>query len=118
MAICFLENPQSQTGASKFNLSTVYLYFQYCNLKCRHCWINPPYSDEVSVKKDEIPLGSRILAVADAFDAMNSERAYRKPLSREDIISEFNKSRGTQHSPEIIDIFLKALGKNPALWNR
>jgi len=70
------------------------------------------------LKKDEIPLGARILAVADAFDAMNSERAYRKTLSREDIISELNKSRSTQHSPEIIDIFLKVLEINPLLWNR
>lgn len=70
------------------------------------------------LKKDEIPLGARILAVADAFDAMNSERAYRKPLSREAIISELNKSRSTQHSPEIIDSLLKVLEINPLLWNR
>ncbi len=70
------------------------------------------------LKKDEIPLGAQILAVADTFDAMNSERAYRKTLSREDIISELNKSRSTQHSAEIIDVFLKVLEINPLLWNR
>ena len=70
------------------------------------------------LKKDDIPLGARILAVADAFDAMNSQRAYRGPLPKEDILSELKRSRGTQHSPEIVDLFLNAIGKNPMLWNR
>ncbi|MDP2928849.1 MAG: HD domain-containing protein [Candidatus Omnitrophota bacterium] len=59
-----------------------------------------------------------ILAVADAFDAMNSMRAYRKPLSREMIIAELKKSRGTQHSPEAVDALFRLLEKNPEFWQR
>lgn len=57
-----------------------------------------------------------IIAVADAFDAMNSKRAYREPLSRATIISELTVSRGTQHSKEIVDVLLRLLEKNPRLW--
>ena len=59
-----------------------------------------------------------ILAVADAFDAMNSVRAYRKPLSREMIIAELKKSRGTQHSPEAVDALFRLLEKRPEFWQR
>lgn len=64
------------------------------------------------LKGKEIPLGSRILAVADSFDAMNSSRAYRKRLSREKIIGELQNSKNTQHDDKIVDIFLRLLGKN------
>ena len=47
----------------KYELRTVYFYSKYCNLKCRHCWINPPYSDTVSVKDDEASLEEIILAL-------------------------------------------------------
>jgi len=59
-----------------------------------------------------------MLAVADAFDAMNSMRSYRNPLSKELIIDEFKKSSGTQHSPEAVNALLHALEKNPELWQR
>jgi SynChlorMet cassette radical SAM/SPASM protein ScmF len=55
MSICFPEEKDLNTGP-RYSLNTVYLYFKYCNLKCRHCWINPPYSDQVTVKEDEAPL--------------------------------------------------------------
>lgn len=69
-------------------------------------------------KGEDIRREALILAVADAFDAMNSKRAYREPLSRENIITEFKKSRGTQHSTEIVDVFLGLLDKRPELWER
>ncbi|MCX5666176.1 MAG: HD-GYP domain-containing protein [Candidatus Omnitrophica bacterium] len=59
-----------------------------------------------------------ILAVADAFDAMNSARSYRQPLSKEAIMSELERSRGTQHSAEVVDSLLKVLKKRPELWER
>ena len=70
------------------------------------------------LKGDQIRTEALILSVADAFDAMNSARSYRQPLSRETIISELEKSRGTQHSAEVIDSFLIALKKRPELWKR
>jgi putative nucleotidyltransferase with HDIG domain len=54
----------------------------------------------------DIPLGSRILAVADSFDAMTSRRVYRPPLSTEEAIAEIVANKGTQFDPEVVDAFL------------
>lgn len=70
------------------------------------------------LKGKEICLEALILAVADAFDAMNSPRSYRQPLSKEMIIAELEKSRGVQHSAEVVDTFLAMLDKRPELWQR
>lgn len=70
------------------------------------------------LKGEEICLEARIIAVADAFDAMNSKRAYRQALSINSIIAELQKCRGTQFSSEIVDVFLSLLEKNPQLWER
>lgn len=61
------------------------------------------------LKGDEIPLLSRILAVADAFDAMTSDRSYRKAYSIEKAVAELDKNAGTQFDPEIVDIFIDLL---------
>jgi len=53
---------------------------------------------QVAAGKD-IPLGARILAVADAFDAMTSERPYRAGMSNEEAIEEIRQGRGTQFDP-------------------
>jgi putative nucleotidyltransferase with HDIG domain len=55
---------------------------------------------------DEIPLASRIIAVADTFDAMTSNRPYRSALSRGTAIDEIRNSAGTQFDPRVVDAFL------------
>jgi len=70
------------------------------------------------LKGEEIPLGARILAVADTFDAMNSERPYRKPLAEDAIISELKDASGSQLDPLIVNAFLGLLKKKPSLWER
>ncbi len=70
------------------------------------------------LKEAEIKREALILAVADAFDAMNSKRAYREPLNRINVVSELIISRGTQHSAEIVELFLRLLEKKPELWER
>ena len=55
----------------------------------------------------QIPLGARILAVADAFEAMTSERPYRKALSPQAAYAEIERCKGTQFDPEVVDILLK-----------
>jgi putative nucleotidyltransferase with HDIG domain len=70
------------------------------------------------LKGKEIPVEAMILAVADAFDAMNSKRAYREPLVKKDIINELNRLRGTKYAPEVIDAFFALVEKNPSLWQR
>jgi HD-GYP domain-containing protein (c-di-GMP phosphodiesterase class II) len=61
---------------------------------------------------DNIPLLGRILAVADAYDAMTSERPYRKAKTKEQAIEELKKFSGTQFDPEVVEVFIKILQQN------
>ena len=65
-----------------------------------------------------MPLESRIMAVADSFDAMNSERPYRGPLPKDTILLELKRVSGTQFDPAVVDIFLTLLDKNSHLWDK
>ncbi len=64
----------------------------------------------------DIPLESSIIAVADAFDAMNSDRPYRKRMPREKIISELEKGKGIQHPALMVDTLIELLREKPDLW--
>lgn len=57
----------------------------------------------------DINIFTKILSVADAYDAMTSSRPYRSALSREQAIEELKKNRGTQFSPKVVDVFVKIL---------
>lgn len=61
------------------------------------------------IRGNEIPIGSRILAASDAFDAMNSHRPYRDSLPKKTIMSELNANRGTQFDPKIVGILLEII---------
>ncbi len=61
---------------------------------------------------EHIPLSARIIAVADSFDAMNTKRVYRDPLSKNEILAELKKNRGTQFDPKILDVFLELYEKD------
>ncbi|MCK5494082.1 MAG: response regulator [Candidatus Omnitrophica bacterium] len=61
--------------------------------------------------KDQIPARSRIIAVADSYDAMTSDRPYRKALSIEEVMIELEKNRGTQFDEEAVDAFISAFKK-------
>ena len=56
-----------------------------------------------------IPFIARMICVADAFDAMNSSRVYRKKLTSERIISEIETNRGKQFDPKIADVMLRLI---------
>jgi putative two-component system response regulator len=58
-----------------------------------------------------IPWGARIIAIADAFDAMTSDRPYRSAMSVEEAEHEIKKGAGTQFDPAIITEFFKVLGR-------
>ena len=62
-------------------------------------------------KGDEIPLVARIIAVADAYDAMANDRPYRKKFMKDQIREEFIKNRGTQFDPVIVGAFLDIMGE-------
>ena len=59
------------------------------------------------LKDKEIPLGARILAIADTFDAMTTDRPYRKGVSEKDAIEEILRNKGSQFDSELVDVFLK-----------
>ena len=61
------------------------------------------------LKETEIPVEARIIAVADAYDAMSSDRSYRAHLSQEEIRSELENGKGTQFDPEFAEIMLSIL---------
>lgn len=58
------------------------------------------------LKGEEIPLFSRILAIADAYDAMTEDRVYRKAMTKEAAIEEIQKNAGSQFDPTIAQIFI------------
>jgi diguanylate cyclase (GGDEF)-like protein/putative nucleotidyltransferase with HDIG domain len=58
---------------------------------------------------EDIPLGSRIILVADAFDAMTSDRVYRKAMAREDAFAELRRCAGYHFDPTVVDVLLTAL---------
>ena len=59
------------------------------------------------LKKEEIPLLARILSVADVYDAISSNRAYRKKMEKNNTIKIIKEGRGTQFDPDVVDVFLK-----------
>ena len=58
---------------------------------------------------EDIPLIARMICVADSFDAMNSNRVYRKKLTKKYILSEIENNKGKQFDPRIADIFLSLI---------
>ena len=59
---------------------------------------------------EDIPLGSRVIAVCDAFDAMTSDRPYRTGLSTDDALRELERCAGAQFDPTVVTAFKEALG--------
>jgi len=64
------------------------------------------YPDK-SISLDKIPIGSRIIAVADAYEAMVSQRPYRKAFSKEQAHKELVRCAGTQFDPTVVEAFLR-----------
>lgn len=97
-----MEKPDAQLlledKKTVFPLNSVYLYFsQYCNLKCRHCWINPPFSTEKSVKQDEVGI-ERIISALEECRELGMSRVKvtgGEPFLRPDIFEllEYIKSK-------------------------
>jgi diguanylate cyclase (GGDEF)-like protein len=64
-----------------------------------------------AIKGESIPLGARILAVCDAFEAMTANRPYRKALPVEVAVEELQRHSGTQFDPKLVKIFTESLGE-------
>ncbi len=65
------------------------------------------------ISGEKIPLGARLLAVADAFDAMTSNRPYRQALSTDAARANLLANRGSQFDPDAVGLFLRVEGKIP-----
>jgi putative nucleotidyltransferase with HDIG domain len=65
------------------------------------------------LKAHEIPIGARILNVADAFDAMTSDRPYRKKRDLADAVEELRRGSGTEFDPVVVEYLMKILRKRP-----
>jgi putative nucleotidyltransferase with HDIG domain len=61
------------------------------------------------IKGESIPLGARILAVCDTFEAMTANRPYRNALPVEKVVEELKRHSGTQFDPKVVETFLEAL---------
>jgi HD-GYP domain-containing protein (c-di-GMP phosphodiesterase class II) len=60
---------------------------------------------------DEIPLVARIVAACDAYNAMTTDRSYRKALSRDDAVAELRRSSGTQFHPDVVEALVAVAGQ-------
>jgi putative two-component system response regulator len=71
-------------------------------------WDGTGYPD--GLKGEAIPIGARIVAVVDAYDAMTHDRPYRAALSHEEGVRELIRCRGTQFDPRLVELYLQMLG--------
>jgi Tfp pilus assembly protein PilZ len=65
-----------------------------------------------ALKGEKIPLGARILAVADFYEAITSKRHYRDPMAAEDALQTLKNESGTHFEPRIVEAFIRYLEKN------
>ncbi|MBA2333108.1 MAG: diguanylate cyclase [Actinobacteria bacterium] len=72
-------------------------------------WDGLGYPDGLA--RDEIPLGSRIIAVCDAFEAMSTKRPYRFPVNEQLAVSELQRCAGTQFDPAVVEAFCAVLAE-------
>lgn len=78
-------------------------------LKHHEWWNGEGYP--LGLKGEEIPLECRIMAIADAYDAMTNDRPYRKALSSQEAIDELRRKSGSQFDPQLVKVFIKILAR-------
>ena len=78
---------------------------------CHERWDGTGYPDGVA--GEEIPIIARIVCCCDAFNAMTSDRSYRKALSAEEAVAELRRNRGTQFDPAVIDALITTVERVP-----
>ena len=72
-------------------------------------WDGSGYPD--GLRGDEIPLGARVVAVCDAFDAMTTERPYREPVTEAEAVDELRRSAGSQFDPMVVEAFCRVVSR-------
>ena len=111
MCDCLAEDAPALSNAAGYTLATVYLYFKYCNLRCRHCWINPPYSPTRSLKSDELGMGAIISALDEcrSLGMKSIKITGGEPFAREDIFEllEYLKKGGIRIDMETNAVLIR-----------
>lgn len=59
-----------------------------------------------NLRAEEIPFAARIFAVVDVWDALTSNRPYRKPLDTQEVVQHIREGSGSHFDPEVVDVFL------------
>ncbi len=77
-------------------------------------WDGKGYPDGLA--REEIPFGARVLCLADAFDAISSQRSYKLAMTFEESIVEIKSSSGKHFSPDLVYEFIESLRKNRKLY--
>ncbi|MDR1868595.1 MAG: HD domain-containing protein [Treponema sp.] len=81
-------------------------------------WVNPDSGEieradgegkPIGKKGEEIPLGGRIVAIADVYDALCSKRVYKEPWDEKEVLKELRKLSGSKFDPELIEVFFEIL---------
>ena len=80
-----------------------------------HAWYSGRPDDRHLPAGEEIPVGARILSIADAYDAMVSDRVYRKGRSRDEAIAELRRCGGRQFDPALVERFVQLLVEDPTV---
>ena len=75
-------------------------------------WDGKGYPDRLA--GDAIPIEAAVVGLADAWDAMTTDRPYRSALTDEEAMREIREGRGTQFAPAVVDAFFAALAASPA----
>lgn len=68
------------------------------------------------LRGEQIPLGARILAIADAVDSMLSERPYRRKKSLDEVVADLKSNKGKHFDPVLVEKFLKIIRENPEIF--
>jgi HD-GYP domain-containing protein (c-di-GMP phosphodiesterase class II) len=64
-----------------------------------------------ALKGEEIPIAARLFAIVDVYDALVSDRPYRKAMPREEVIAYLKSQSGAHFDPAVVDLFLKVLSQ-------
>lgn len=78
-----------------------------------HAWYTGNPHEPNLPTGENIPLGARILTIADAYDAMTSDRVYRKARPPEEAFTELRRCAGEQFDPGLVERFIEVISKNP-----
>lgn len=104
----------AKQGAEIVNAVPFLAFLSDLILHHHECWDGSGYPDGLA--GEDIPLGSRILAVATDFDAMTSDRPYHESRPWEAAIEEMIGARGTRYDPQVVDAFLTVIEEKQPLY--